>query len=540
MIQSPRRSWLKEPLIILCWVVLSLFSAQYQNYRVTAFVVTIARPRHSFDDLPSFVLQSTTQPESSASKKSSRRRRRGKSVKISSQTKSHHPKIPTSGQQTWRIYGLEVHPDDLQYDPLVEQRYHRRATEPKQQDSESVNSLFLHPAVVKAVHEKLQSQLGSIHIVRRSLDARRNKWRADGRGKGPRFTYVVDWKVDAADVVQAQMKLKHVPGKMELLSTSDDDSLATKTKELSKETSTFNSSNSEKGTSSKRIIVVGAGPAGLFCSLELVKQPNVEVVLLERGRPVEMRGKDIGALMHRRNLNAESNFAFGEGGAGTWSDGKLTTRIGRNSDAVRKVLETLVEYGAPPVILVDGAPHLGTDNLVRLLRNLRTALADYGTKIMFDTQMQRLLWKDGRVQGVEYQTTKRNGDGENQSIQETLYGDAVVLATGHSARDVYEELHASGQVPLEAKGFAVGFRVEHPQRLINKLQYGLEWGPFAQTGKGVTDQINVQYFDELQKERDMEQEEHERLPVPSYRLATDKASDGTQSRGVYSFCMVRQ
>jgi uncharacterized FAD-dependent dehydrogenase len=104
-------------------------------------------------------------------------------------------------------------------------------------------------------------------------------------------------------------------------------------------------------------------------------------ILLERGQPVESRGKDIGALMHRRSLDSESNFAFGEGGAGTWSDGKLTTRIGRNSDSVRFVLETLVEYGAPETILVEGAPHLGTDNLVRLLRNMRADLRRLGGRV---------------------------------------------------------------------------------------------------------------------------------------------------------------
>ena len=107
------------------------------------------------------------------------------------------------------------------------------------------------------------------------------------------------------------------------------------------------------------MIVVGTGPCGLFCALQLALQGSFQPILLDRGQPVEKRGRDIGALMHRRFLNSESNFAFGEGGAGTWSDGKLTTRIGRNSESVRFVLEKLVEYGAPSNILWEGAPHLG-------------------------------------------------------------------------------------------------------------------------------------------------------------------------------------
>jgi uncharacterized FAD-dependent dehydrogenase len=231
-------------------------------------------------------------------------------------------------------------------------------------------------------------------------------------------------------------------------------------------------------------------------------------------------------------LDGESNFAFGEGGAGTWSDGKLTTRIGRNSQAVRFVLETLVEYGAPEKILVEGSPHLGTDNLVKLLRNLRMDLKAMGGDIRFGTQMTKLDMEHGRVQGVQAVTSTRD---QEEVTHDTILGDATVLATGHSARDVYERLHEAG-VQLEPKGFAVGFRIEHPQKLINKIQYGQEWGPSVVTGKSRTDAANQEFFIEAKQNTDTAHSGT--LPVPSYRLATDKANDGNgQTRGVYSFCM---
>jgi len=156
---------------------------------------------------------------------------------------------------------------------------------------------------------------------------------------------------------------------------------------------------------------------------------------------------------------------------GTWSDGKLTTRIGRNSEPVRFVLETLVNYGAPKRILVEGAPHLGTDNLVRLLRNMREDLKLKGGEIHFGCRASKFDIKDGIITSVEAESSD---EGLNVNAKKNVSFnqlDAVVLATGHSARDVYQELYASG-VELEAKGFAVGFRIEHPQRIINEIQYG--------------------------------------------------------------------
>lgn len=301
--------------------------------------------------------------------------------------------------------------------------------------------------------------------------------------------------------------------------------------------------NHDDGVSStlkKRVVVVGAGPAGLFCALQLaLSNPDgMELMLLDRGQPVETRGRDIGALMHRTKLNPESNFCFGEGGAGTWSDGKLTTRIGRNSANVRWILETLVNYGAPANILWEGSPHLGTDNLVRLLRNMRHDLEGrLGMTIHFGTRLTNIQIDPnhpGVVQGVHVERTNSKDGGKEANF---FAADVVVLATGHSARDVYETLAAEDVTCLEPKGFAVGFRIEHPQKLITKIQYGNEWGLSVRTGKRQTDLANEDFFANAEK-----REDHTgRLPVPSYRLATDKANDGTADggrlRGVYSFCM---
>ncbi|KAL3788549.1 hypothetical protein ACHAW5_009395 [Stephanodiscus triporus] len=260
--------------------------------------------------------------------------------------------------------------------------------------------------------------------------------------------------------------------------------------------------------------------------------------------PVEARGKSIGALIHRREIDPESNFSFGEGGAGTWSDGKLTTRIGRNSGPVRFVLETLVKYGAPEKILVEGSPHLGTDNLVRLLRNMRADLRSMGGEIHFGARADKFIIKDGTIEGVGAACTPvreraRANDSEElgdptPGLEPTkvFRGDAVVLATGHSARDVYYELHNLG-VKLEAKGFAVGFRVEHPQPLINEIQYGKDWGGRVITGRLSTDSANAEHFAKDAKHY----VSHEgTLPVASYRLATNEAFDGISNRGAYSFC----
>lgn len=459
----------------------------------------------------------------STTNKSKQRRKRRTSSRRGSPSKSAAP--PSTGaRQTWRIFGINVHPDLLSNDPPP---IHNKVNVPAEKH-------YLSPSVLQALKSRLRIKdddqlLDDVRVVRRSLDARKS--RRPGEEPGPRFTYVID--VDIIDNVAQKLRFRQQPGRMELLST--DTPIETDSKEPSIETGSKEAK--------PRVVIVGAGPAGLFCALTLARSGEAVPILLERGQPVESRGRHIGALMHRRSLDSESNFCFGEGGAGTWSDGKLTTRIGRNSEAVRFVLETLVQYGAPEAILVDGAPHLGTDNLVRLLRNMRQDLRDLGGDIRFGAKMTDLVMEDGIVKGVKVEfseATERSTKGVEttpvSSETETILGDAVVLATGHSARDVYEELHAAG-VQLEAKGFAVGFRVEHPQKLINKIQYDVEYGPSVITGKGVTDKTNLDYFNSIRGES-AETFHPGRLPVPSYRLATDKADDGSSSsRGVYSFCM---
>jgi uncharacterized FAD-dependent dehydrogenase len=442
--------------------------------------------------------------------------------------------------KTWRVFGIEVHPDrlvDIQNNCLqgtadmprsIHQQYVNDAVLESLLMKLSKNSTSNFASAINTTSATRLEQMGidNVRVVRRSLDAR-DKQRVDG-GNGPRFVYVLDFDVLPGSTLQVKVQ----PGRMECLSSKTNDvKLASN-----------NQAPGFSDLSKKRVIIVGAGPAGLFCALQLARA-GVQVTVLERGQPVESRGKDIGALMHRRSLDAESNFCFGEGGAGTWSDGKLTTRIGRNSDAVRFVLETFVEYGAPEKILVEGAPHLGTDNLVRLLRNMRLDLRRLRGDIRFGTKVTKLIIEDGTTKGVEFETheaTERSVDGKavtsSGGEQGQILGDAVVLATGHSARDIYEQLHACG-VKLEPKGFAVGFRIEHPQTVINRIQYGQEWGPTVVTGKKITDEVNQKYFNKASPPSHERISHRGNLPVPSYQLATDQGFDGTQDRGVYSFCM---
>ena len=246
----------------------------------------------------------------------------------------------------------------------------------------------------------------------------------------------------------------------------------------------------------ERIIIVGAGPAGLFSALTLA-EAGFSITLLERGKPVETRMRDIGQLRAHGQLNPESNTCFGEGGAGTYTDGKLYTRI--KHPFVRWVMHELVKLGAPEQILVDAHPHLGTDKLVSLLKNLRARLLAAGVDYRFETRVDKIMLAHNRIQGVVL------GNGEE------LTATRVILATGHSARAIYEHLADLG-VPLEAKPFAVGVRAEHPQALINTAQHGA----FAA---------------------------HPRLGAAEYRLAhqalADPTAQGTAQgmRGVYSFCM---
>ena len=240
-------------------------------------------------------------------------------------------------------------------------------------------------------------------------------------------------------------------------------------------------------TSSPQVIVVGMGPAGLFSALMLA-EAGAKVCLLERGRPVTERLADVQSFWAGGNLNPESNIQFGEGGAGTFSDGKLTTRL--NHPAMRQVLERLVEFGAPAEILWQAKPHIGSDRLRGVLVSLRKHLISLGVEIKFSSLLT----------GFEV-------DSENNvcaaiiNSQELLRCDHMILAVGHSARDTYQLL-ADKNVKLEPKPFAVGVRVEHPLELINQIQYGIT--------------------------------SHPQLPAADYRLAWNDPETG---RGVYSFCM---
>ncbi|HCN13610.1 NAD(P)/FAD-dependent oxidoreductase [Alistipes sp.] len=233
------------------------------------------------------------------------------------------------------------------------------------------------------------------------------------------------------------------------------------------------------------VVVVGSGPAGLFASLRLIEL-GYRPILLERGRDVSARKTDIARINRNGPVDPESNYAFGEGGAGTFSDGKLFTRSKKRGD-YNRALRALVFHGATPEILYEAHPHIGTDKLPYIIRNVRRTIVEAGGVIRFGSRVTDIEIRRGRAAGVWC------GD-------ELVEGAAVVLATGHSARDIYELLHRRG-VRLEAKPFAMGVRIEHPQPLIDSIQYHCET-------RG------------------------EYLPAAAYSLVSQEGG-----RGVYSFCM---
>ncbi|MDQ6999178.1 MAG: FAD-dependent oxidoreductase [Mariprofundus sp.] len=241
------------------------------------------------------------------------------------------------------------------------------------------------------------------------------------------------------------------------------------------------------------VVIIGAGPAGLFTALALAES-GVQVSLLERGKPVETRMRDIGRLRSRGALNPESNICFGEGGAGTYPDGKLYTRI--KHPFLRHVLHTFVRFGARDDILVDAHPHLGTDKLVRIVRNMREKLIELGVDYRFETRVDDLLMINGAVAGVRATNLATQTEDEISATH-------VVLATGHSARDTFERLQTLG-IKMEAKAFAVGVRAEHPQELIDNIQFGAS---------------------------------HPKLHAAEYSLTHQAKDKHLGKRGIYSFCM---
>ncbi|MFK8100880.1 MAG: NAD(P)/FAD-dependent oxidoreductase [Saprospiraceae bacterium] len=244
--------------------------------------------------------------------------------------------------------------------------------------------------------------------------------------------------------------------------------------------------NLETVTKAEKVIIVGAGPAGYFAALELIEL-GLKPIIFDRGKDVRLRRRDLKAIQQDGIVDGDSNYCFGEGGAGTYSDGKLYTRSHKRGN-IEKVLRLLVEHGAKSDILVDAHPHIGSNKLPNIVANIRATIEAFGGEIHFGAKVTDFLTEKGRMQGVVV-----NG-------AQTHRAAAVILATGHSARDIYQLL-VDKKISVEAKPFALGVRIEHPQRLIDEVQY-------------------------RQPQRE------EALPAASYRLACQ-----VEGRGVFSFCM---
>ncbi len=236
----------------------------------------------------------------------------------------------------------------------------------------------------------------------------------------------------------------------------------------------------------RKVIVVGAGPAGLFAALKLIEL-RLRPIVVERGKDVRTRKLDIAAISREHKVNPESNYCFGEGGAGAYSDGKLYTRSKKRGN-IEGILNVFCQHGASTSILSDAHPHIGTDKLPRVIENMRKRIMECGGEVHFETRMEKILTSGGKVCGI------LTDKGE-------ILADAVILATGHSARDVYRSLHADN-IAIEAKGIAVGVRLEHPSELIDCIQY------HNPKGRG------------------------NYLPAAEYSYTTQ-----VEGRGVYSFCM---
>lgn len=244
-------------------------------------------------------------------------------------------------------------------------------------------------------------------------------------------------------------------------------------------------------TNAPHAIVVGEGPCGLFAALRLIEL-GIKPIVLERGKDVHERKKDLALIKKQQRVNSESNYCFGEGGAGAYSDGKLYTRSKKRGNT-EKILNVFCQHGASTNILSDAHPHIGTDKLPRIIENMRKQILHSGGEVHFLTKMIRLIIHNNKVEGCEALNLVTQ--------QEETYQGPVILATGHSARDVYRYL-ASANIDIKAKGIAVGVRLEHPSILIDQIQY------HSPKGRG------------------------QWLPAAEYSFVTQ-----VEDRGVYSFCM---
>jgi uncharacterized FAD-dependent dehydrogenase len=236
----------------------------------------------------------------------------------------------------------------------------------------------------------------------------------------------------------------------------------------------------------KKVIVIGFGPSGIFASLRLIEL-GIKPVIIERGKDVQKRRRDLRTLQQDHVVNSDSNYCFGEGGAGTYSDGKLYTRSVKRGN-VRKILEIFIQHGAHPDIAIDSHPHIGSNKLPKIISAVRQTILNAGGEIHYDSRVTDFIIRDNKMKGIIV-----NSDQE-------YFADSIILAAGHSARDIFQLLHKNN-IKIEAKPFAMGVRIEHPQPLINEIQYHTKMKP-------------------------------ENLPPAAYNL--NGKIDG---KSVYSFCM---
>lgn len=242
----------------------------------------------------------------------------------------------------------------------------------------------------------------------------------------------------------------------------------------------------------KQVVIVGAGPAGLFAALRLIEL-GIKPVVVERGNDVQKRRKDLANINKKNIVNPDSNYCFGEGGAGTYSDGKLYTRSKKRGD-FRRICEIFVAHSASEKILVDAHPHIGTNKLPKVIQEMRESIIDAGGEVLFETRVVDFVIENGELKGIITQN------------KDQILGESVLLATGHSARDIFRLLNTK-TIDIERKPFALGVRIEHPQGLIDKIQYHLN------------DRNRGEY-----------------LPAAAYSLVSQVAYQG-EKKGVFSFCM---